>query len=200
MGEYARFNGQRVKIGTCEDMYYLRADQIDKVTGYTFRYESIGFRFPFPDEDHVAPGDFHNPSRALGVYGVEPPAELDHSKIQFRALAGILVNLPCPYSSEGRASGVTYLFNGYSGPVRIAQQRAWSGCWATVLACGACNAPYRLETIEDAQPVIDALNTKADGEDRWHAGSGGLWRQVAERIAAGYSTPAPRWENAQVAP
>lgn len=27
MGEYATFRGQSVKIGTCEDMYYLRADQ-----------------------------------------------------------------------------------------------------------------------------------------------------------------------------
>ena len=27
MGEYAKYAGERVKIGTCEDMYYLRDDQ-----------------------------------------------------------------------------------------------------------------------------------------------------------------------------
>ncbi|MBA3354975.1 MAG: hypothetical protein H0U18_03355 [Pyrinomonadaceae bacterium] len=27
MGEYATFKGLSVKIGTCENMYYLRADQ-----------------------------------------------------------------------------------------------------------------------------------------------------------------------------
>lgn len=32
MGEYANYMGQRVKIGTCESMYYLRWDQRGKVT------------------------------------------------------------------------------------------------------------------------------------------------------------------------
>lgn len=27
MGEYATYKGQEIKIGTCEDCYYLRADQ-----------------------------------------------------------------------------------------------------------------------------------------------------------------------------
>lgn len=34
MGEYAKSNkdGEIVKIGTCEDMYYLRADQLEEIT------------------------------------------------------------------------------------------------------------------------------------------------------------------------
>ena len=32
MGEYANYMGERVKIGTCEDMLYLRWDQRHLVT------------------------------------------------------------------------------------------------------------------------------------------------------------------------
>ncbi len=31
MGEYAIYRGERIKIGTCEDMYYLRPDQVHLV-------------------------------------------------------------------------------------------------------------------------------------------------------------------------
>ena len=33
MGEYAKYQGEEIKIGTCEDLYYLRADQAFKVEG-----------------------------------------------------------------------------------------------------------------------------------------------------------------------
>ena len=36
MGEYASYLGERIKIGTCENMYYLRADQRHLVSGYDF--------------------------------------------------------------------------------------------------------------------------------------------------------------------
>ena len=36
MGEYARFRGAEIKIGTCESMYYLRADQRHLIDGYSF--------------------------------------------------------------------------------------------------------------------------------------------------------------------
>jgi hypothetical protein len=58
MGEYARYNGSDIKIGTCEDMYYLRADQAHLVTAPVdgmldpIKYAAqIRFRFPFPEED-----------------------------------------------------------------------------------------------------------------------------------------------------
>ena len=64
MGEYAKFQGQSIKIGTCENMYYLRADQAAMVQPESGNVdpirdrESLRFRFPFPDEDNVLPGEF----------------------------------------------------------------------------------------------------------------------------------------------
>lgn len=55
MGEYAMYGGHQIKIGTCEDMYYLRADQAQRVRPERgsvdpFRQApEIRFRFPWPE-------------------------------------------------------------------------------------------------------------------------------------------------------
>jgi hypothetical protein len=53
VGEYATFRGSSIKIGTCESMYYLRADQRHEVDGYT---ATAGYNLcvPCPDELHPA--------------------------------------------------------------------------------------------------------------------------------------------------
>src|SRR3990167_2579485 len=89
MGEYATRGKDRIKIGTCEDMYYLRFDQRDRVQHEPGNVAPNGedayglrFRFPWPDEDHVAPGgeEFHANGyhRAIAVYGIQPPTEVEH--------------------------------------------------------------------------------------------------------------------------
>src|SRR5947199_3445544 len=111
MGEYAMYGGVQVKIGTCENMYYLRADQRDQVWVMPGNVdpmdaEALGvirFRLPWPDEDHIEPGAFERYDRALGLYGVEVPAEVEHGRVQFVASAGYNVMLSCPESVEGKA-------------------------------------------------------------------------------------------------
>lgn len=66
MGEFAEYQGDRIKIGTCEDMYYLRADQRHLISGYQFA-EIDRFRFPFPDEDDVEPGCFGDHDRGIEI-------------------------------------------------------------------------------------------------------------------------------------
>src|SRR5437016_4579142 len=62
MGEYAQYGGQDVKIGTCEDMYYLRYDQrwqvqaLDGNVNPVLDVAHLRFRFPWPDEDTIPPG------------------------------------------------------------------------------------------------------------------------------------------------
>lgn len=186
MGEYGTYEGQRIKIGTCEDMYYLRADQIPLVQSYTLRdLTAIRFRFPFPDEDNVKPGEFDHHDRGFPVY-VEPPTDgVDHGKIQFAAGRGILVMLPCPYSEEGKAGSIKYMYNGYGGPSRIVQQRAWNGVWATVLECGACDRRWRLPELTDAAPVIEALIAEAERRPD----DARRYKEMALRVGRGYSTP-----------
>jgi hypothetical protein len=191
MTENGYVNGQQIKIGTCENMYYLRPDQIKLVQSTTLRdLTNLRFRFPFPDEDNVPPGEFSNHDRGLAVWKYDVPDGIKHYRVQFRATAGILVNLPCPHSADGKSSGITYLFNGYHGPARIVQQRIWAGRWATVMACGPCNARYRLPDLAAARPLLDAIETEVTHAEHDKAlGRAVMWRTVAERIEAGYHTP-----------
>src|SRR5262245_44122342 len=88
MGDYGYFRGNRVKIGTCEDLYYLRADQAKDVNGgdVTGDWRPYRFRFPFPSEDAREPGSYDDPFRKLAIPGMQPPAKLasEHYPIQFR--------------------------------------------------------------------------------------------------------------------
>lgn len=203
MGEYATRKSDRatIKIGTMEEMYYLRADQVNLIEHKPGNYDTsllgiasnIRFRFPFPWEDKIAPGDFDDYDASLPVRGADLPEEFDHSAIQFRSQRGILVSLPCPESKEGRESGLKFGYNGYAGKLHIVQQRLIGDQLVLVCKCGSCGSKFRLPTLEDAQPVIDALLKEADEKEALPNLATG-WdpknlREVARRIVEGYTRP-----------
>jgi hypothetical protein len=221
MGEYATYKGQQIKIGTCEDMYYLRPDQARMVqvnrshgdTDVIGCADAIRFRFPFPDEDSKEPGSFEDYGRAVTVHGVMPPDGVEHYNVQFRADAGYLLSIPCPEGAEGakpgletEVNGLRIHRNGFRGSVRIVQQRVWNGRMALVTTCGGCGSKWRYETLEDARPVIDACLAEGTAADRreWQSNrcpeggiqpssTGDWWREIAARIEAGYTKPLP-WQ------
>lgn len=57
MGEYAIYNGREVKIGTCENMYYLRLEDRDRVQ-YNGSWLDCTFRVPVPEEDNIQIGAY----------------------------------------------------------------------------------------------------------------------------------------------
>ena len=186
MGEYANYNGGQVKIGTCEDMYYLRADQRFDVQKLDNSLDPanpqlhgvLRFRFPFPDEDFTPPGHYADAFRSLPVPGMEAPEGVEHHMVQFQARAGYLTSMPCPESGN-LPEGVKVHRNSFPGAVRIVQQKIVGDHLALVCEC-ACGAKWRLETLEEAQPIIDALrNQSKDDARRFH--------EVADRIEAGYA-------------
>ena len=61
MGEYAKRkkDGVEVKIGTCNQLFYLRHDQLSDVE-YSYNGMNCFFRIPNPDEDGIEAGDFDN--------------------------------------------------------------------------------------------------------------------------------------------
>ncbi len=131
MGEYAKnLRGESVKIGTCESMYYLRADQAHlvrhehgNVDPVADRYD-IRFRFPFPDEDAIAPGDFADHARAIWLTPAEPVEGFDHGRVQFISSAGYNVMLPCPEDPiSGDSPEYTVHRNGFPGSVGIYAQK-----------------------------------------------------------------------------
>ena len=212
MGEYATYKGQQIKMGTCEDMYYLRATQARQVEPEQGSLDPtrpdvqqvIRFRFPWPDEDGIEPGAFTPYDRSVGVWDVSPPAELEHHLLQFTATAGYNVCLPCPESPaagtitwEGAAK-VQIHRNGFAGPVGIVQQGFRNGVLALICRCGGCGAKYNLPTLADAEPVIVACRAEADNaQQRAKVASRGttdgsedstvtFWHAIADRIAAGY--------------
>lgn len=197
MGEYAqrRSDGERVKIGTCEDMYYLRADQrhlVDVETGNvnvnSDDVYALRFRFPWPDEDGTAPGDFERFSRAVAVDGATPPPDTDHHTVQFSAPAGYLLGLPCP---EG-----TYnphiARNAFQGAVQLVQQKLLrDGRLVPVCRCGGCEAAWRVEDSSEIEALAVAFRAMGDRKEQLgrHNGTGAADRswydQVADRILAG---------------
>jgi hypothetical protein len=191
MAEYAEYRGARIKIGTCEDLTDLRADQAALVTALPKSVDPIRdkakvrFRFPWPDEDGVEPGGFSDPDRSLPLPGLELPAELadEHYEVQFTAACGYLCSLPCPEGAKVLA-GVHFHRGSFAGAVHLYQQRWWNGLLVAVLCCGGCGLVWRLEALAAAQPAIDALNLKASEQP--DASERRFYGEVAERLAAGY--------------
>ena len=189
MGEYAQYKGQNIKIGTCESMYYLRADQAHLVTARSGNVdpvkdaEHIRFRFPWPDEDHIEPGHFENFDRSLPVPFVELP-EIEHYGTQFTAAGGYSAYLPCPAGQDeiwkdrrvNRSSG--------EPAVALTEQRYWDGLLVAVCRCVACGAKYRLQELSDAQPLIDGLHVMARIEQDELAKV--RLRTITDRVLAGY--------------
>ena len=66
MGEYAyrKSDNQYIKIGTCENMYYIRYEDRFKVRpdeGYSLdcsKELNLIWRLPFPSEDHIQIGNY----------------------------------------------------------------------------------------------------------------------------------------------
>ncbi len=197
MGEHARYNGEEIKIGTGENMFYLRWDQAHLVqalprnTDPVRDADEIRFRFPFPDEDNIEPGGFPGPRRGYPVAGVTAPGNVEHDTVQFADTrrSGYLMEVPCP---EGPGENpFTVHLNGFVAATSLTQQQWLHGHLAAVLMCNGCGITWVLPELEDAEPVIQALNDAAAAKLR------GLpsddepaaikLRAIAARMAAGYA-------------
>ena len=120
MGEYATriSDGASIKIGTCEEMFYLRFEDRDKVRAQQNSVDvgldkvagQLLFRLPFPDEGKLLPGDYPDPDRAQRLYrsafgsceDFTDESTLDDAGImQLRHEAsGLLLNVPCYHGQK----------------------------------------------------------------------------------------------------
>jgi hypothetical protein len=204
MGEYAKYKGESVKIGTCEDMYYLRYDQRGLVQHQSGNVDvtdpetvpHLRFRFPFPTEDSISPGGFSDYSYGARVpAGFIIPEGVEHHSVQFKAANGYLLSVPCPESPEWKREGLakrnektgqTVHLNGYGGAAKVVQQKLVDGQLWTVCQCNGCGSKWRLDEemglslavafLEEAQQ----LATAKDSNWSW-------WRKMGARIRDGYS-------------
>jgi hypothetical protein len=205
MSEHAYFRGKRVKrvkIGTCEDMYYLRADQAHLVTlddqephptDPLNDWADIRFRFPWPDEDDVDPGEFddHNRSLVIPAHLMSIPAQIRHERVQFASVYRpdyLLVTL-CPELILANHIDAMTVTRQSGGAVELIQQRVHGGKLVAVARCVACRSTWRMPTIDDAMPLVVAVRCMADRAGK--AGGEGEERAaflhaVADRVMAGY--------------
>lgn len=202
MGEYHKLNnGTEIKVGTCESLYYIRADQFGQLIpgggDLPRSVEACGlqgyrFRFPFPEEDDIAPGDFENYNKGILVPASDallPGDCFDHGKQVFRHPSGSCgVSLPCPHSKEWKETGLR--LHNYGGiGIELVQQRPLNGLLLPVIRCGCCGALSRLEGTE-VEALALAYRSEADrlggfGVDTPPDSRIAYYHKVADRILQG---------------
>ncbi len=171
MGEYAkrRSDGERVKIGTCADMYYIRFEDRFKVSelpgnvnlASDVEVSSLRFRLPFPDEDHLRPGDYQDYHRFEPLYGeYEMPADVESSRFQMHHESGLLLSVPCFHGVRlpDKPDGWYVHWNGKKASavlssVRAAFDEAGTLRLYPVVRCQWCNEQWR-ESWERIWPLL----------------------------------------------
>jgi hypothetical protein len=159
-GEYAFYGGRRIKIGTGEEMYLLRAGEVhllqpDPGSSVDPARDAarLLFRFPWPEEDGTAPGG--DRSRLFGLTLHECPWRRR-----------------CRHHHEGH----NLYFQGWAGGVLV-----------PVLRCRACSRRHYPRDLAAAQPLIAELRDRARWHDeRGDYQAGTFAHATADRIIAGY--------------
>jgi hypothetical protein len=134
MGEYAvrKSDGEQVKIGTCESMYYLRYEDRSQVIKDSNSLDpatetGLFWRLPYPDEDHMQPGDYEQYNRGERLWkqdeGEKYSSEFSDPEtienpgiIQLTHPSGLLVNVQCYHGEKlpESTSDVKAFWNGRS--------------------------------------------------------------------------------------
>jgi hypothetical protein len=192
MGEYVKLGGQRIKLGTCEDLYYVRYEQLKRLV---FGMEKLGgndepeaylkpehgfrYRFPFPDEDEILLGMFnaYNRGYLVGV-PMDFMADKEHKKICVSTACQNIYNvnhyITCP---ADKAWVKTCSDRSELAPLEIIQQKQVDGDLWVVCRCGWCGSAFRL-------PYEDAVKLTIYMPDDDFA------VEVARRMLSGYGMEA----------
>jgi len=120
MGEFAiNRKGERVKIGTCENMYYIRHDQINEVE-YNFNFNCY-FRLPLESEKKYGAGEFPDFGDGNGILIYNADDFFTHEQVDtlkpgvqyIKNGFGIMINLPCYHGLKlPQITGAEIYWNG----------------------------------------------------------------------------------------
>ena len=186
MGEYAIRKSDRieVKIGTCEEMYYLRYEDREKVMPVPNSVNpardacALRFRLPFPDEDNVPIGQYEPYSRGLRLHRtvkdhmgrewaedfkdestVEDPGTLQlHHKD-----SGLLLNVPCYHGHKlpDFSAPVKAFWNGKGHSLELASVRPVESDGVLlvkpVVRCRHCGQAWRYEWADIWEYIPDPV-------------------------------------------
>lgn len=207
-------DGQRIKIGTCESMYYLRFDQRGDVD-YPWpalsddpdKLDPFLYRFPDPREDGIKPGEYESAWGGIklsmpGYWSTFEPGSVDHGAIQASVPRhGYLFNLPCPEGNpdlyKGPYAKAPQLHrNGGTTTVIVTAQRWYAGRLVLVVSCAGCDRSIRLPELTDALPILEYLQKQGEAEmreaERYYGGRDTTPEELVQ-IQAGMAKQASYW-------
>lgn len=160
MGQY--YKGK--KIGTCENMYYIRMEFAKKRAevggrdddGITFAEmlidDATRFRFPFPEEDHLANDIIDSPTTPSVKFGIGS-IEVEHVEMcissNSRNLSNVNIFLPCLHSKAFK--NLLQIIQTSPIPeceVSILFQAMRNGKEKTIFGCVRCDAQQWFEDKE----------------------------------------------------
>lgn len=209
MGEIIKIAGVETKLGTCEDLYYIRfadlkrlrnSGQLRKMDGnlsgaeYLDENNGFRYRFPFPEEDDIHAGQYSEYNKAQ-IFGVKKSllADVKHSNIVYHVSAGAMgrANMGSGYgvNLEHKCPAAPDFVRSCSAapdrlPIAIMQQKQVEGQLWVVCACAYCGAKFRLDkpgAVELCQEIMRGL-TCYDKTDNYRT----YWTEIVRRILAGY--------------
>ncbi|UOE50890.1 hypothetical protein MTO98_07340 [Mucilaginibacter sp. SMC90] len=204
MGEYVKYNGHTIKIGTCEDMYYtdygryieaLREGQLMLIEGnadpqvYAMPGTGLRFRFPFPDEDiktlgKLGKNDYERGllitiERGLNFATEDFPPVLGKYIVESHTQPGLMRQLRML-----NPNNVLKLVD-----IEIVQQKPvlMDGNFYLLLIyrCPYSDERWRIEDKETAEHIASQIRQRylltAENED-----SKDFWQKLIDRILIGY--------------
>jgi hypothetical protein len=171
MGEYAKFNGNEIKIGTCADMYYLRfADRhrvqaLDGNVDPVADAEQLRFRLPFPDEDGVQIRHYEPYRRGVRLWRhdagdwTSPETADDPGTVQLKhEPSGLLVSARCYHGMrlpEASDDFPHVHWNGKGHSFELTATKVLEGVAHGIVHCRHCGNLWRYPMAELLDWVMD---------------------------------------------
>lgn len=179
MGEYAKrlSDGVEIKIGTCNNMYYCRYDQIDQID-YDYPTDNLNWRIPALEEDDVKVGEFEygglykNHDFGSGVKSrylltsvmlrdFPKDSELagiadDVGNVQAEIKPlGMYLNVPCHHGLKlpENTGGIRPFFNGKRNPLHLCFLKNTKTELLIGIRCIACNNMWTC-SFNEIEPYI----------------------------------------------
>lgn len=178
MSEYAtrKIDCKEFKIGTCDDMFNCRYDQISEVI-YPYMSDNLYWRIPTPDEDGIQPGDFNQSLLLRDIY-TPWKVKIDASRFSEEDKAGmkqqgffqlrepkmgLLVNIRCPHgfpmeqfkqNKEGDIISMGY--SGHQDTLYLKGLKNEPNELKVLVECSACGSMWSF-SFNDIEPMIESI-------------------------------------------
>lgn len=196
MGEYGLTEtGERIKIGTCSEMLYLRYEDRHRIRPASEKFDhrietGLLWRIPFPDEDNVQPGYYESERCLMLPYDFEKEmkgCENHPGRFQLRnENLGIQVSMKCYHNAKlpentedyracwngkGPAFSLTSIKNTKDGIRFIV---SCNGCGESWICSGGEILPYIQNSKLKARlaAYLEAEKPKAKNPDTWQDTTG----------------------------